>query len=328
MGEGENNVMEETSANQTQANNLAEALKMVHERERETTQANVGTDSAGEQLEGMGSENQAEAQVSQQQYAGTQGTVQQVSDQQLDTSDSGSVGGSTAFVPLPSDTNERQVSAEDINGAKKNVHDRVLNEAVAQANKKFQDAGVKKFSIGDLYNKDENSGRVSFTNPDDPNHPFATRADAQLWIDSMNSQIDAQFKQVVLEERAELLKSLEPTLKLIDFLPTYNRMSKSLQGAFDRLIEPFAVEIDGRVIGYNCDLNAMARQAESMDVYYGDAYKQQAAAQQSVQNSQPQQPASSPALDIKAGSSQTQDNEQIKDLNDAFRKLHREKRNK
>lgn len=126
--------------------------------------------------------------------------------------------------------------------------------AIDAANKLFRDNNVTKASINDLYNKDEN-GRVSFENPDDPDRPFQSRAEAQQWVDAFNAQVDSEWRRVVQDQQRAYMKDIQPMLRLIDFAPEFEQMSKQEQEVFDSIVDGYAIKDNsGMTIGYSCDL--------------------------------------------------------------------------
>ena len=118
--------------------------------------------------------------------------------------------------------------------------------------------------MNDLYER-TSDGRVIYHNPDDPNRPFSSRMEAQSWIDSFNGQVRNELKRRALEIRNEDADSILPSLRLMDFAPSYDAMNDAVREMFDDLIEGYEVlDSNGNVIGYNCDLDKMASKAERM----------------------------------------------------------------
>lgn len=189
----------------------------------------------------------------------------------------------------------------------------VQQEARRRIAEKFSKAGVRPMDISDLYERDENTGRVTFRNPDDPDRPFASRYEADQWCDSINKQINAKFRQEVANEIQKLTKDLAPRLNLLDFAPQWQQMSDEEKEMFDVLIEPYAIvdENSGDVIGFNCNLQAAARQATAICQKFNSRQSQgfQQAAQQAPQRKQRQQQPSMPAFDAKTGNGAGDDDE-------------------
>ena len=130
--------------------------------------------------------------------------------------------------------------------------------------KEFKDAKIREFQMNDLYER-TSDGRVIYHNPDDPNRPFSSRMEAQSWIDSFNGQVRNELKRRALEIRNEDAGSILPSLRLMDFAPSYDAMDDAVREMFDDLIEGYEVlDSNGNVVGYNCDLDKMASKAERL----------------------------------------------------------------
>lgn len=136
--------------------------------------------------------------------------------------------------------------------------------AIDAANQKFRNEGIKKVSINDLYERDDR-GRVSFTNPDDPDHPFSSRAEAQQWCDSFNNQIDQEWRRTAYEFQGQYAKEIQPVLRLMEFAPNYDTMSKQEQNVFDKIVNEYVIKDSyGMAIGYSCDLNQAMQMAKNI----------------------------------------------------------------
>jgi len=194
----------------------------------------------------------------------------------------------------------------------------ITKAAAQQATEYFKEQGIEKFNVNMLYKRDED-GTVTFENPDNPRQPFASRQEAQAWCDAINSDIDNEWRRTATEKRNEILGQAMPAMRLLQFAPTFNAMSKNEQDIFDTLIEPYAVTNDyGQTIGYNCDLDAFAGQARKIAARYGSTQQaQQVATQQPA-------PPSGPAVDMRASGSQSQPQAEVtdpKDLTEAMKML-------
>ena len=186
----------------------------------------------------------------------------------------------------------------------------ITKAAAQQATDYFKEQGIEKFNVNMLYQRDEQTGEVIFQNPDNPNRPFNSRQEAQAWCDAINTDIDNEWRRTATEKRNEILGQAMPAMRLLQFAPTFNAMSKDEQDVFDTLIEPYAVTNDyGQTIGYNCDLNAFAGQARKIAAKYGNQQAQQQAAQQPA-------PPTGPAVDMRASGSQAQPSGEITDPKD------------
>ena len=152
----------------------------------------------------------------------------------------------------------------DYAAVKRGLIENLNKSAIAKAAKEFRDANIREFQMKDLYER-TSDGRVIYHNPDDPNRPFSSRMEAQSWIDSFNGQVRNELKRRALEIRNEDADSILPSLRLMDFAPSYDAMDDAVREMFDDLIEGYEVlDSNGNVIGYNCDLDKMASKAERM----------------------------------------------------------------
>ena len=152
----------------------------------------------------------------------------------------------------------------DYAAVKRGLIENLNKSAIAKAAKEFRDDNIREFQMNDLYER-TSDGRVIYHNPDDPNRPFSSRMEAQSWIDSFNGQVRNELKRRALEIRNEDVDSILPSLRLMDFAPSYDAMDDAVREMFDDLIEGYEVlDSNGNVIGYNCDLDKMASKAERM----------------------------------------------------------------
>lgn len=152
----------------------------------------------------------------------------------------------------------------DYVAVKRGIIENLNKSSIAKAVQEFKEAGIREFQMKDVYER-TSDGRVVYHNPDDPNRPFSSRMEAQSWIDSFNGQVRAELKRRAMEIRNEDAKTVMPSLKLMDFAPSYDAMDDSVREMFDDLIEGHEVlDSNGKVVGYNCDLDKMAAKAERM----------------------------------------------------------------
>lgn len=186
--------------------------------------------------------------------------------------------------------------------ARQNIIKSVNAIAMSKARKKFEDEGIREFTIGDIYQRTED-GRVIYNNPDDPKRPFSSRMEAQQWIDSFNRQVAQSMVSEARKYQKETMKSAAPMIRLMDFAPTYDQMDSDVRGVLDDLIEDYEVKTsDGRVIGYNCDLNKMAAKAYKLAEKYRHTSRSEK--KKATMKKSPEQ--KRPALDARSrGSSQS-----------------------
>ena len=173
---------------------------------------------------------------------------------------------------------------------------------------RFAEQQIEMWSIEDLYEKDEHTGRVRFRNPDDPSRDFQSRYEAQQFVDAMNKQITQSFRNEVNKAQREIIQREAPKLRLIEFAPKYDAMDQVTKDIFDDMIEPYAVtDSGGKVVGFNVNLDAVHAQAAKI----AQRIKQYAPQPQAQEGEEAKaKPASkSPALDAKTGVSITGEQE-------------------
>ena len=216
-----------------------------------------------------------------------------------------------------------QYPAVDYQASQQAIVNQLNSSAVAQARKKFQEDGIREFTMNDIYERMQD-GRVVYRNPDDPSRPFANRMEAQQWIDSFNKQVQEELIRTATEIRDKNAKAVMPALKLLQFAPIYDAMDPKVKEVFDDLIEDYEMKNRaGKVVGYNCDLNRMAQKAERLASKYTHTSRKTGSSGK-VGKSGPQK---SPALDARShGSASTgkPGDGEVKTMEDAFRKLHQQ----
>lgn len=216
-----------------------------------------------------------------------------------------------------------QYPAVDYQASQQAIVNQLNSSAVAQARRKFQEDGIREFTMNDIYERMQD-GRVVYRNPDDPNRPFANRMEAQQWIDSFNKQVQKELIRTATEIRDKNAKAVMPALKLLQFAPTYDSMDPKVKEVFDDLIEDYEVKNRaGKVVGYNCNLNRMAQKAERLASKYTHTSRK-AGSSGKVRKSGPRK---SPALDARShGSAATgkPGDGEVKTMEDAFRRLRQQ----
>lgn len=208
----------------------------------------------------------------------------------------------------------------DLQTVEQQLTQQVSQLAIRQAAAEFQQEGIRPITMNDLYRRDEKTGRVVYQNPDDPSRPFASRMEAQQWIDSFNSQLRQEIQAKARELNRELQRQVAPTRSLLRFVPRYQGMSQGAQEILDDLIEGSEVRNSrGEVIGYSCDLDAVANRAERMAEKYSHGRR--------AGRSKPQQQRR-PATDMRSHGSASEPRKldrEPKDINEAFQ-IMREQR--
>lgn len=151
------------------------------------------------------------------------------------------------------------------------IVDQLNKSAVAQARQQFKKDGIREFTMDDIYERTQD-GRVVYHNPDDPNRPFATRMEAQQWIDSFNKQVQTALIQTATQIRDKNAKAAMPALRLLQFAPVYDVMDPAIREVFDDLISDYEVKNRaGKVVGYSCDLEKMAMKASRLAKKYNNS---------------------------------------------------------
>lgn len=195
----------------------------------------------------------------------------------------------------------------------------ISNQAQQTAAKEARDSNVQLITLDQLYQRDERDGVVTFQNPDNPNRPFQTRQEAQAWVDSYNKQLVDTFKRRTREYEQQIARQYEPTYRLLQFAPTFDKMSKLEQEIFDDLVEPYGIaDSNGDLIGYSCNLDSMHKQAVKL------AKRFESQAPKDEQNNVKQPSVRMP----KGGSSGTQSTSsaQPKDIQEAMKMYHEQMR--
>lgn len=196
--------------------------------------------------------------------------------------------------------------------------------AMRQAVSEMRKQGIRPFTMNDLYERDERAGRVIYHNPDDKSRPFASRMEAQQWIDSFNSQLMEETKRRAKEIYRDVNKAIAPSRRLLAFAPRYDSMSDNVREVFDDLIEGYEItNAGGEVIGYSCDLDKAMARAERMAAKY--ASKSRQPKEQRARRQQAEQP----ATDMRSHGTKLSEGRGVPDepktLEDAFR-IMREQR--
>ena len=175
------------------------------------------------------------------------------------------------------------------------IVDQLNRQAVAQARRQFQKDGIREFTMDDVYERTQD-GRVVYRNPDDPNRPFASRMEAQQWIDSFNKQVSEALIRTATEIRDKNARAAMPALRLLQFAPVYDVMDPNIREVFDDLISDYEVKNRaGKVVGYSCDLEKMAMKASRLASKYNSSPRK-AGGSGKVKKPGPQK---SPALDAR-----------------------------
>lgn len=126
------------------------------------------------------------------------------------------------------------------------------------------------------------------------------RAQAREWVDTYNKELADVFDRSVKAKERAIMEEKQPVIETLRFAPKYNKLDPIRRSMLDSIIEDYEVTDDnGDVIGYSCDLNRALAQVERQISVIQKNYAGKAA--------QKQEP-SGPAVDMKAGASQTESN--------------------
>lgn len=305
---------------------IEDAFRMLRQNDKQAAAPTMGDGNMGEG-EGSGSQPGSEAISQEGEEKGQSGTVDgqesgELSEGDIPAGGSATPGEGTGEVDnvLNEQPDDQAIDYGDVS---KHYIESTQRLAIDTVNKLFRDNDVTKVSINDLYEKDDH-GRVSFKNPDDPDRPFASRAEAQQWCEAFNAQVDSEWKRMVQDQQRAYMKDIQPMLRLMSFAPEFDAMSAQEQKVFDSVVEPYAIkDKSGMVVGYSCDLGNAKQVALNICKSMGVKDDQQDpvpagndAGQQSIQGG-------GPALDAQtSGTGNPQnDNDEPKNLNDAVKKL-------
>lgn len=213
----------------------------------------------------------------------------------------------------------------DFDARRQEILRNIQGQALQQVRQDFSKNGITPCTIEELYQRDEQTGRVTFKNPDDPDRDFASRAEAQQWVDAFNKQVEMRFRQEVNKKQQELVTASAPQLRLIAFAPKFESMSKAAQDILDDLIEPYAVKDNaGNVVGFNVNLEAVAAQAEKI----AKRFPGEPAANTSEDPQEPAQQANRPAMNMPTGNGKAPEEEEPKSIGEALKMYDRKQREK
>lgn len=320
-----NNETIETVEGNTGPTNLEDALRILREKDKTPATENVAnteTDAEGAESQGYGSEHgeQHDGSVAQND---TEGELEA----SVSIEGSGDLGGSGDTVGAGETEASVGYGSDDYQDIQNKILESVRRQAAIAANEKFREEGIQKVTLTQLYQRDEETGRVTFHNPDDPDRPFENRAQAQAWVDSYNGQIEAEWVNYANQMQQQFANQTLPAMRLMSFAPVYDSMDQDTKDVFDLLIRNFGVtDSTGALIGYSCDLNAMYAQArEIAALKSGSASTGTTAGQvieQAVNNP------TGPALDATTSGSDTSSNKPVdpKDLNEAWKIVNKKKK--
>lgn len=292
----------------TEPIDLAQAFKMLNQANREATQESVETGETVEPVDGDGSVPIETGSVE------SGGTVTVEPSGGDGTGDDGSSDG---------------IEAIDFNAQKQQLLREVQQDSITQVRKEFAEQNIGYYSVAELTVRDENTGQVRFRNPDvqderDPNYYFKSRLECQQFCTSWNQGVDFEYRKAVNEKQQELIQQQIPKVRMLDFLPRWNAMDENTKAVFDDLLQGHEIrDANGKEIGFNVDLNAVAAQAERIAKRFPGQVQQ---TQPTGEQAPASQGATGPALDMKTGNGKSDDEREPANIGEALKMY--DKRNK
>lgn len=114
------------------------------------------------------------------------------------------------------------------------------------------------------------------------------RKQAQEWCDEYNKELAAAFNEACEKYSANLMEQSNPSIKVLEFASTYDKLDPITKAMFDNVIEDYEVtDDDGNLIGYSCDLD----KAYAMVNRQIASIQSHAKSQQQAKSSEPTGPA-------------------------------------
>ena len=297
-------VTEETQVQESEPSNIAEAFKLISRTNKEVPESDVPAP------EPSGEAGASDSEPEDSSPAVVPAGGQEPSE--VSPAD-GNTGGLT-----------NQSEEYDYSAPRNKVIENIKSQALAETKKIFSDEGidiVNGLTLNDLIERpvDRNgnpTGEVLFKDPDHPGK-YISRNDARAWVNDYNADVKAEFNRIANEKYNELVKHAQPIMELMDFAPKFDNMDKMSQDLLADMIEPYAIKDGSRIVGYNCDLNAAAKQVEKMVSRIQKMYPSQ----------QAESPITTPEVDIKSGnsgdSSKTEEPKNIEEAMKLFRKQNK-----
>lgn len=194
----------------------------------------------------------------------------------------------------------------------------IKSQAEQMAENEFAKKKYNKLVMKDIRVVDER-GNVWYEDPENKGRKFQSRMEAAEWLKIFNQERDEDLAEATKKYEQEIAKHYQPTMNMLSFVGTYNKMSKIEQDIFDDIVEPNAVvDRSGNIIGFRGDLNKYMRQAKAIAARYNAVpQRQQQAAPQ------PQRPAMD--MKTKGSSSGTVGDPEPKTIAEAMAAYQRQK---
>jgi len=295
---------------------MASAFKILNQANREAANAGMEQQQGSESAEGGPGDGAGEPQVQD--------------DNGIDAGSVGSVGSGDG---ASDDGSPDGIEAIDFNAYKQDLLRNIQRNAANQVRREFEEQNIGYYSPAELTVRDEQTGQVRFRNPDvqderDPNYYFKSRYELQQYCDAWNKGVDFEYRKAVNEKQRMLLQQEAPRAALIDFIPKFQAMDPATQAVFDALLEGHEVtDANGKTVGFKVNLDAVAAQAARIAKSFGGGVQnvqQQPAQQDSGGNPVPA--ASGPAMDIKAGNGQSEDEKEPTNIGEALKMFDKKNR--
>ena len=293
--------------------NLADAFRLLRENERGSAQGSVEP---------------SDQQISSGSDAGV-GSQEDTSAVSTGSGADAGLGGSTdgAVEAAPTgdvaaDTKPTGSQQQVITG--QSIRENLAQQAVQIAQDEFARRKFRPYSMGDLYHRDEKTGRVTFDNPDDPNRPFTSRYEAQQFIDAFNKDLESEQRKFAQGVMNDLLRQNKDFIELAEFVPTYQAMDPATQQVFEALVAPYESRSkNGAIVFPGANFNLLAQQARNIAQL---SAQQQTTVQENSQVSVPKKDVGGgtrgPALDLKGGAGGIRDDAPVTNLNEAMKRIN------
>lgn len=233
--------------------------------------------------------------------AGSDGDEGGDSEQIQDTSGgSDNLGGESSEETGDSQEDLLGVSEDDIESYRQSVVEDVETRTIQDVAKAYIQRGARHtngklgatIEDADICKRDSD-GVPHFYNPDTGKEFTGDnpRRQAQEWVDDYNKQLAANFNATCHDYSAKLLEEQAPTIAVLEFAPTYDKLDPVRKSMFDNLVSDYEIkDQSGDVIGYSCDLNKAM-----------EAVNRQVRAIQSMQKPQDNQVGQVDPLDTNSG---------------------------
>lgn len=265
-----------------QPSSLGQAFKQINEKNSK----------AAEEVMGSGEDRSGEDGVIE-----NQAEVPPVNESGGDFDNTDILGGSADDAEgLEGDGGPEALGPEQIDELIQELAGDIESRARAEIIKGYEDEGYQPWDIDMLYRRDEESGIATYINPDNERQPFASRLEAEAYVNSMNNQLKTVIQKDINKRVQELVEEEKPRVQLLQFLPTYNNMPEKTQEVFMDLIENHAVrDSDGAIKGYDTDLPTAYKQAQSIVAKFSSAEP----TEQEQAGAPPESP-TEPSMDLKS----------------------------